>query len=94
MRLGKSKAKTLRTIELLGEFGPHLSMPHARKLTGQKIWELRVRQGSDICRLFYFFHRDSAYVITSGYVKKSDRTSIREIERAERLRKQFLVEEK
>jgi phage-related protein len=89
----KLKAKTLRTIELLAEFGPYLSMPHSRKLSGYEIWEIRVSQGSDICRLFYFYHTQMGYIITSGYLKKTDRTSKREIEKADRLRIQFLAEE-
>ena len=89
----KLKAKTLRTIELLSEFGPYLSMPHSRKLSGYEIWEIRVHQGSDICRLFYFYHSQMGYIITSGYFKKKNRTSTREIEKADRLRIQFLAEE-
>ena len=89
----KLKAKTVRTIDLLADFGPLLSMPHSRKLTGHDLWELRVKQGSDICRLFYFYHQDSIYVVTSGYLKKTDRTSRREIDRAQRVKEQFLSEE-
>ncbi|MFP4387972.1 MAG: type II toxin-antitoxin system RelE/ParE family toxin, partial [Desulfococcaceae bacterium] len=36
----KLKAKTLRTIDLLEDFGPFLSMPHNRKLPGHDLWEL------------------------------------------------------
>ena len=89
----KFRAKTLRTIDLLAEFGPFLSMPHARKLSGHELWEIRVRQGSDICRLFYFHHPTMGYVVTSGYVKKTDRTSTQEIDKANRLRIRFLAEE-
>jgi phage-related protein len=90
----KLKAKTLRTIDLLAEFGSRLSMPYARKLAGYDLWELRVRHGSDICRLFYFHQGHEIYVVTSGYVKKADRTSTAQIGRAERLRKQFVAEER
>ena len=89
----KLKAKTLRTIDLLAEFGSRLSMPYARKLTGHELWELRVRHGSDICRLFYFHLGHEVYVVTSGYVKKTDRTSTAQIVRAERLRRRFVAEE-
>ena len=89
----KFRAKAIRTIELLGEFGPQPAMPHAWKLTGYDLWELRVRLASDICRLFYFYHRDRVYIVTSGYVKKADRTSVREIEKAARLRRQLTLEE-
>ena len=69
-------------------------MPHVRKLSGHEIWEIRVGQGSDICRLFYFYHAQMGYIITSGYLKKTGRTSTREIEKADQLRIQFLKEEK
>lgn len=90
----KLRAKALRTIGLLEQFGPELPMPHARKLSGYDLWELRVRQGSDICRMFYFHHDGTVYVVTSGYVKKADRTSRMEIERALRLKEQFFREER
>jgi phage-related protein len=89
----KLRAKALRTIDLLADFGLFLSMPHNRKLAGYELWELRVKQGSDICRLFYFHHRETVYVLTSGYVKKADRTSRREIDRAMQLKRQFLSED-
>jgi len=90
----KLKAKTLRTIELLIQFGSGLPMPHSRKLAGHDLWELRVRFAGDICRLFYFHHREAVYIVTSGYVKKTDRTSRGEITKAVRLKQQFLAEEK
>ena len=89
----KLKAKTLRTVELLVCFGPELPMPHSRKLSGHDLWELRVRFAGDICRMFFFHHRGTVYVVTSGYVKKTDRTSQTEIAKAIRLKQQFLVEE-
>ena len=84
------KAKTLRTIELLRHFGPQLPMPHSRKLTGYDLWELRVRQSSNIARLFYFHHGHRIYVVTSGYVKKSDKTSRGEIKKALRIKNEFM----
>ena len=52
-----------------------------------------MRFAGDICRMFYFHHRGTVYVVTSGYVKKTDRTSQTEIAKAIRLKQQFLVEE-
>ena len=90
----KMQAKTLRTIELLRHFGPHLPMPHSRKISGHDLWELRIRQSSNICRLFYFSYRQNNYMITSGYIKKTDRTSKAEINRALRIRNDFEKEER
>jgi phage-related protein len=86
----KLQAKAFRAIDLLVYFGPQLRMPHSRKLSGYDLWELRVKQGSMICRLFYFHDRQRIYIVTSGYVKKSDETSPEEIQRALRLKAEYL----
>ena len=78
----KMGAKVLRTLELLQHFGAQLPMPHARKLEGEDLYELRIRQSTDICRIFYFHFRKGTSVVTSGYVKKSQMTSRQEIRRA------------
>ena len=89
----KLKAKTLRTIGLLEEFGPFLTEPHSKKISGASaLSELRIKQSSDICRLFYFHHEQKFYIITSGYVKKEKRTKKSEIEKAKRLMTQYLEE--
>ena len=90
----KMRAKTFRSIELLKQFGPELPMPHSRKLVGYDLFELRIRLASNICRLFYFHDKGRLYVVTSGYLKKADRTSRREIERALRLKDQYEGERK
>jgi phage-related protein len=86
----KLQGKALRSIELLRHFGPHLPMPHSKKLSGYNLWELRAKQSSNICRLFYFHLRETTFVITSGYVKKSDKTNVEEIQRALKIRKDYL----
>ena len=79
----------MRALELLQHFGPRLPMPHARKLEGEDLYELRVRQSTNICRLFYFHSSERKYVVTSGYVKKSQKTSQQEIRRAVLLRDRY-----
>ena len=88
----KMRAKAFRSIELLKQFGPELPMPHSRKLVGSDLSELRVRLGSNICRLVYFFEGECVFVVTSGFVKKTDKTDRREIERALRIKTQYLEE--
>lgn len=87
---GKLRAKAVRAIDLLRQFGPALPMPHAKRLTDYPLTELRAKQGSDIVRLFYFSAGGRIYVVTSGYVKKENKTDRREIERAMRLRATIL----
>lgn len=86
----KLQAKAFRAIDLLGYFGPLLRMPHSRKLGYNNLWELRVQQAGMICRLFYFHDRERIYVVTSGYVKKTEKTSPDEIKKALRLKGDYL----
>jgi len=85
----KMKAKILRTIDLLERYGHFLPLPHSRKLTGYELHELRVKFASDIVRLFYFHDKGKIFVITSGYVKKTNKTSVREINLALKLKQKF-----
>jgi len=86
----KLRAKAARSIELLSQFGPDLPMPHARKLSGYPLYELRVKPGTNICRFFCFFDTDETAVLLTGYRKKSDHTDPRQIKRALRLRQEYL----
>ena len=86
----KMQAKIQRTIYLLAEFGNMLPEPHSKKIRGSKdLYELRVKLGSDICRLFYFYWKEKKYVITSGYLKKRKKTAASEIKKAENIVKKF-----
>ena len=86
----KMQAKIQRTINLLKEFGYSLPAPHSKKIKNtDKLYELRIKSGSDICRLFYFHLQDKIYVITSGYIKKSNKLDKKEINRAIYLMKIF-----
>lgn len=89
----KLEAKTLRTINILRQFGYTLREPHSKTIIGTDgLKELRVQVGTDICRLFYFHFKDVIYVVTSGYLKKEQKTNREEIERALRIKHEFLKE--
>ena len=60
-----------------------------KKLAGtEDIWECRIQFGSNAYRIFFFFLNNSV-VLTHGFVKKSQKTPAREIERAEAYRRDF-----
>jgi phage-related protein len=89
----KLEAKSLRSVTMLQQFGYTLREPHSKLLKGvEGLKELRVQVGTDICRLFYFHFKDTIYVVTSGYVKKEQKTNREEIERALRIKNDFLKE--
>jgi phage-related protein len=62
-----------------------------KKLVGTEgIWECRIIFGSNAYRIFCFFIENSVVVLTHGFVKKSQKTPVSEIKRAESYRKDFL----
>lgn len=85
----KVQAKFLKWVQLLEEAGPNLTRPYADLLLG-KIRELRVKFGPDQYRFLYFFF-GKKIILTHGFVKKTDRVPEGEIERAERIRCDFLA---
>ena len=84
----KMKAKVFNRLELLEEHGPALGMPFSRHLD-DGIFELRTVQGSDITRVLYFFVAGDKIMLTHGFIKKTQKTPAREIERAKRIRENW-----
>jgi len=77
----KLKAKVLRDIELLQEFGNTLREPYSSYLV-DGIFELRSKQSSNIVRMLYFFVIKRKIIITHGFIKKTQKTPSRELETA------------
>ncbi len=66
-----------------------------KHMTGTSgIYEIRVEFGSNIYRVFSFFDKDQLVILVNGFQKKSQKTSKREIELAEKLRKEYFNEKK
>lgn len=74
-------AKAIHEIEILEQFGNALRMPHAKHIDG-KLWELRIKAGSDISRIFYFIHIGNDIVLLHGFIKKTQKTPSGEIDKA------------
>lgn len=74
-------AKTLRTLDLLEQFGNRLGMPHSKKI-GLSLFELRVRSKQEI-RIFYTFS-GGAIILLLGFIKKSQQTPKRCIDLAKK----------
>jgi len=48
------------------------------------LWELRVKQSSDITRVFYFFPTGDRVLLLHGFVKKTSKTPEMELRTAKR----------
>jgi len=53
------------------------------------LFEIRVKAGSNIYRIFCFFDEGNLVILLNGFQKKTDKSPKQEIERAERLKKQY-----
>lgn len=84
----KMQAKIFATLELLEIKGPGLREPFSKPL-GDGIFEVRAKQGSDISRVLYFFVVGRKVILTNGFVKKTQKTPSREIDRAKRYRADY-----
>ena len=79
----KHKAKAFWEIELLATHGTGLTLPYVKHIDGE-LWELRVKFGSDISRIFYFIPIKNKIVLLHGFVKKTDKTPPGEVEIAKK----------
>ena len=77
----KMQAKMLRTIAFLQENGSDLREPYSEYLR-DGILELRAKVGSNISRVLYFFYDGKKAVLTHGFIKKTQKTPKKEIDRA------------
>jgi phage-related protein len=77
----QQRAKAIHEIEILEQFGTELKMPHAKHIDG-KLWELRIKAGNDISRIFYFIHTGNHIILLHGFIKKTQKTPAAEISKA------------
>lgn len=84
----KMQAKLFMALEFLEERGPMLREPFSKPL-GDGIFEIRAKQGSDISRVLYFFVVGKKVILTNGFVKKTQKTPVREIDKAKRYRSEY-----
>lgn len=88
----KMAAKIYGLMDVLAEAGTALRMPYSEHL-GDGIFELRVKLGSNITRVLYFFFIDKTIIMTNGFVKKQQKTPKAQIELAKKYRRIFLERE-
>jgi phage-related protein len=53
------------------------------------LYEIRVEHSNNIFRIFCFFDKGKFVVLLNGYQKKTQKTALKEIERANKLMKEY-----
>ncbi len=82
---------TLQLIEHLEKI-PETYLKHIENTDG--LYEIRVKQGSDIFRIFCFFDKGKLIVLANGFQKKEQKTQKKEIEKALKIKKEYENENK
>ena len=72
-------ARFLRYAERMEVFGPDLGMPHTRAMGGG-LFELRLKAAEGIARVFYCTVVNRRIVMLHQFIKKSDKTPLKELE--------------
>jgi phage-related protein len=80
-------ARYLRYTDRMEVFGPDLGMPHTRAM-GDGLFELRLKAGEGIARVFYCTMVGKKIMMLHQFVKKTERTPPRELETARRRMKE------
>ncbi len=88
----KVKDKILWTFKLIETIN-HVPEEYLKHLTGTDgLYEIRVKSGSDIFRIFCFFDEGKLIVILNGFNKKTQKTPGSEIVKALKIKKDYETE--
>lgn len=85
-----ARAKVTRLLELLARYGVLLKEPYTKQVRG-KVRELRVMDPLGAVRVFYFAYTGKRLVLLHGFLKKTAKTPMRELDMAELRMQEFLV---
>ena len=81
--------KILKTIKLIEDLRivPDKFLKHITGTIG--LYEIRVKVGSDIFRVFCFFDSDNLIILINGFQKKTQKTPDSEIKKALQLKSEY-----
>ena len=85
----KMRNKILMILNVLQERGNQLREPYSKHLE-DGIFEVRGKVGNDISRVLYFFYYNGKIIMTNGFIKKTQKTPMSEIELAKKYRNEYL----
>ena len=71
-------ARFVRYAERMEIYGPDLGMPHTKAM-GDGLFELRLKAGEGIARVFYCTRIGRRIVMLHHFIKKTDKTPTKEL---------------
>lgn len=80
-------ARFLRYAERMEMYGPDLGMPHTRAMGGG-LFELRLKAAEGIARILYCTLVGRRIMVLHQFIKKSDRTPVKELDVARKRMKE------
>ncbi len=87
----KQKIKVFYIFKLIIQYGIYSIPQHIKKLSGLPIWEIRIL-GKDNIRIMYIIPRKETALLLHGFIKKTQKTNLKEINIAiKRYRQWFLT---
>jgi len=84
----KMLAKATTEIGILKENGRNMRGPYSKHMKNG-IFELRIQVADNISRVFYFFYVGNKIILTNGFIKKTQKTPPRELERALKYKQEY-----
>jgi len=85
-------AKIYRVLTMVEANGPDLREPYSKHLN-DGIFEVRVKLGTNLARVLYFFFIGKRVILTHGFTKKTQKTPLSEISKAKAYRNEFVIRE-
>lgn len=86
---GKVAQKIVWVLKLLEDLDVIPAIYFSKMSGTVNIWECRIKQGSNIYRIFAFW-KGNEIILTHGFIKKTQKTPHNEIEKAENYKKDYL----
>lgn len=75
----QTQSKIIRILHNIEEYGLQSVIPHIKKMSGTPFWEIRIL-GQDNIRVIYVVFVKSQILVLHGFIKKTDKTPIKELE--------------
>ncbi len=88
----KEQNKVYKVIEIIETYSM-VPKDYLKQIKGSEgLYEARIKLGSNIWRVFCFFDKGKLVILLNGFVKKTQKTPKKEIEKAMRLKKEYYEE--